>query len=343
MIVMKLLVLGGTHFAGRAVVEAAVAAGTDVTMLNRGRATIPGHRVRTLVADRTDQEALRAALADGEWDVVVDTWSEAPLVVAQACELLADRAGHFVYISTVSVYAEPIPMNAGEHAPTVDGDPDGMVGVVDYTTYPAAKRGAELAVVRAFGDDRALLARPGLIIGPYENAYRLPWWLRRMERGGQVLAPGDPARPLQYIDVRDMADWVLSAAQRRLAGAFNVISRPGHTTMSELLTEVAQVTGGAAELVWVPQDRILEAGIAPWTELPIWLPSGPEYDAEDSIDVSAAFAAGLKARPVRETVAGAWAWLQAEGDPAPRPNRPRIGLDPVRERAVLDAYLAASS
>ena len=344
---MKLLVLGGTHFAGRAVVEAALDAGVDVTALNRGRTQIPGRQVRTLIADRTDRDALRAALGDQTWDAVVDTWSEAPKVVADACELLADRAGLFGYISTQSVYAEPLPMNADEHAPVVEGDPDSPVGVIDDGTrsYPIAKRGAELAVLRAFGAERTVLARPGLILGPYEDAYRLPWWLRRIERGGRVLAPGDPARSIQYIDVRDMADWLTGAIRRGTTGTFNIVCKPGHTTMGELLQSAVLVAGGTvaapAELVWVPQELVLGAGIAPWTELPIWLPSEPEYLAEENVDVSAAFATGLKARPVWETIADTWAWLQAEGDPAPRPNRPRIGLDPARERALLDSLNAS--
>jgi len=333
---MRLLVLGGTHFVGRAIVEAAVAAGVDVTMLNRGHTTVPGLQVRTLVADRTDRDALSAALGDQTWDVVVDTWSDAPKVVADACELLGGRAARFSYISTVSVYAAPIPMNADEHAPVVDADPDSTAGLAgdDFARYPVVKRGAELAVLRAFGEDRTLLARPGLILGPHENIYRLPWWLRRIERGGRVLAPGNPATPVQYIDVRDLADWVISAAQRDLAGVFNVVSRPGHTTMGELLDTVVEVVGGDAELVWIPPDVVLAAGIEPWSELPIWVPEGHPDEAEGNVDVSAAFAAGLTARPVRETVADTWAWLQAEGDPPPRPG---IGLDAAKERAVLDA------
>jgi nucleoside-diphosphate-sugar epimerase len=332
---MKLLVLGGTHFVGRAVVEAAAGAGFDVTMLNRGRTTIPGYQVRTLRADRTDPAELSRALGTESWDVVLDTWSDAPLTVAHACARLADRAGRFVYVSTASVYAEPIPVNVGEDAPVVAAGPDSTTGVRDFSTYPAAKRGAELAVLRAFGAERTLIARPGLILGPYEDAYRLPWWLRRMERGGKVLAPGEPAHPVQYVDVRDMASWLLDAARRGTGGVFNVVSRSGHTTMGELLSTAIQVTGGDAELVWTPQEIVLNHGVNPWSELPIWEPSRPGYPAGDTYDVAKAFAAGLRVRPVQQTVAGTWAWLRAEGDPAPRPGRPRIGLDPAREHAIL--------
>lgn len=326
---MRLLVLGGTRFAGRAVVEAAVAGGHDVTVVNRGVSGQPGESVRALIADRTDQAALRAALGDGEWDAVIDTWSGAPRVVADACEVLAGRTGHYGYVSSASVYQWPFPVGVDENGAVVDADPDSD----SNDDYAAAKRGGELAVLRAFGD-RALLARAGLIIGPYENVGRLPWWLRRIERGGRVLAPGDPATPTQYIDVRDLGAWLLAAAQQGTAGAFNAVGQPGHTTMGELLTVAVAATGSDAELTWVDQQVVLDAGIAPWTELPIWLPRDDEFAGMVSIDVTAAHDAGLTDRPVQDTVAATWAWLQAEGDPKPRNP---VGLDPEKERQLLDS------
>jgi 2'-hydroxyisoflavone reductase len=334
---MNLLVLGGTHFAGRAVVEAALADGIEVTTLNRGLSRIPGADVRTLIADRTDPDALRGAIGNRVWDAVIDTWSGAPDVVADSCQLLARRTGHYGYVSSVSVYQWPIPVGADEHTATVAGNPDGG----DSADYAAAKRGSELAVQRVFGAG-ALIARPGLILGPYENIGRLPWWLRRIERGGRILAPGDPARPVQYIDVRDLAAWLLSTARRHLSGVFNTVSQPGHTTMGELLETAVRVTGVAgAELVWVPESVVLGAGVSPWTELPIWLPDDDEYAGMAAVDVSAAHATGLTCRPAWQTVADTWAWLQAEGDPEPRPDRPPVGLDPARERQVLDALPGA--
>jgi nucleoside-diphosphate-sugar epimerase len=312
------------------VVETALGRGDEVTTLNRGlsRAAAPG--VEALVADRTDPGALRRAVADREWDAVIDTWSGAARVVRDSAGLLTGRAGHYGYVSSRSVYAWPIPWGADEHAPVVDGGPDDG-GDEDYA---AAKRGGELAALEAFGD-RALLARAGLILGPYENVGRMPWWLRRIERGGPVLAP-ERARPLQYIDARDLAQWMLSAAERGLGGAFNTVSRPGHCTMGSLLATAVRVTRSDAELVWVSPSVIEEAGISPWIELPIWLPQDEEYGGMHDADVSAAYAAGLTCRPMPETVADTWAWLQAEGGPAPRPDRPRLGLDAAKEQRVLE-------
>ena len=334
---MRLLILGGTHFAGRAIVEAALADGMDVTTLNRGRSPVPGVDVRTLIADRTDTAALREALGRQEWDAVIDTWSWAPAVVAAACALLNGRIGHYGYVSTLSVYASPIPRDAAEDAPTVPADPDDdQDWGGDVAGYQRAKRGAELAVLRVFGQ-QALLARPGLILGPYENVGRLPSWLRRIECGGQVLAPGGPDCPVQYVDVRDMARWMLDMAKRRAGGVFNVVNDAGESNLGDFLGTAVEVTGSDAELVWVPEELILEAGIAPWTELPMWMPR----EWEEPVDASAARAAGFTARTARETVAATWAWLRAEGDPPRRPDRPRPGLPPEKEQAVLARFAAS--
>jgi 2'-hydroxyisoflavone reductase len=322
---MRLLVLGGTHHVGRAVVEVALGRGDAVTTLNRGISRAAADGVEALIADRADPEALRRVVAGREWDAVVDTWSGPPRMVRDACGLLAGRVGHYGYVSSRSVYRWPIPRGADEHAPVVEGDPGGE----DEEDYAAAKRGGELAALSVFGD-RALLARAGLILGPYEGVGRLPWWLRRIERGGRVLAP-DRSRRLQYIDARDLAGWMLSAAERGIGGAFNTVGEPGRHTMGDLLETVVGVTGSGAELVWVVPEVIAEAGIRPWIELPIWLPDDEEYGGMHDADVSAVFRAGLTCRPLRETVADTWAWLRAEGDP-----EPRLGLDPVKERRVLD-------
>jgi len=327
---MRLLILGGTHHVGRAVVETALARGDDVTTLNRGMTGRDQPGVRALRADRTDPAALSAALGGESWDAVVDTWSGAPRVVADAAALLAGRAGHYGYVSSRSVYRWPLRPGADESAPVVDGDPASASG----DDYSAAKRGGELAAAAAFGD-RALLARAGLILGPYEVVGRMPWWLRRLAQGGDVLAPGPPGRPLQYIDARDLAAWLLAAADRGLGGAFDTVSRSGHATMASLLEAGREVTGSRASLVWVAPEVIAAAGIEPWTELPIWLPPDGEEAGLHDGDVSAAYAAGLSCRPVGPTVADTWRWLQDEGYPPP--GRIEHGLNPDKERRVLDS------
>ncbi|MGW2293658.1 SDR family oxidoreductase [Streptomyces violaceorubidus] len=328
---MRLLVLGGTEFVGRAVVEAALGRGWEVTVLHRGRhAPPPG--ARALHGDRTAPDGL-AALAKGAWDAVVDTWSAAPRAVRDAARLLRDRAGRYVYVSSCSVYAWAPPAGYTEDAPLVEGA-SASAGQRDYARD---KRGAELAVSDAFGADRSVLVRSGLVLGPYENVGRLPWWLNRVARGGPVLAPGPYDLPLQYIDVRDLADWTLGAVEGGLGGPYNLASPPGHTTMGGLLEACAKVTGTAAELRWTSPGTVLAAGIEPWGQLPVWTPPGSDlHDALQRADVSRALSTGLACRPVEDTVADTWSWLRDLGGTAPRrPDRPPVGLDPQTEARVL--------
>lgn len=329
---MRLLVLGGTHFVGRAVVEEAVRRGAEVTTVTRGASGAPVAGATAVHADRTRPGALAEALGDAAWDAVIDTWSDAPAVVRESARLLADRAGHYGYVSSRSVYRWPLPPGADESAPVVDGD----AASTDASDYAAAKRGGELAVLEGFSGP-SLLARAGLILGPHEDVGRLPWWLSRMSRGGRVVAPGPRDRGLQYVDARDLTSWMLDAAERRLSGAFNAVSPPGHTTTAELLETCRDVTGGGADLVWVAPAVVEAAGVSPWTELPIWVPPTGELAGLHEADTSAARAEGLSCRPAQETVRDTWRWLQEEGFPSPKSGRPGVGLTPDAEQRLLDA------
>jgi 2'-hydroxyisoflavone reductase len=326
---MRVLIFGGTRFVGRAVAEDARARGWSVTILNRGNRPAP-EGVTVLHGDRTRPDGL-AALGDGEWDIVVDTWSFAPSVVRQAAGLLKDRADRYVYVSSRSVYPFPTPAEAGEDVPVIEAAPDDG----DDVDYPRAKAGGELAATEAFGD-RALLLRAGLILGPGEDIGRLPWWLRRIARGGSVLAPGPPETGLQFIDARDLAAWALDAAERGLGGPYNTVSPPGHATMRGLLEACVEATGADAELCWTDPEPILAAGIQPWNDLPIWIPPGEAHDALHRGDVSKAVAVGLRCRPAEATVADTWAWMQELGAWPPAGAEPsRVGIDPEVEARVL--------
>ncbi|MER7025772.1 MULTISPECIES: NAD-dependent epimerase/dehydratase family protein [Streptomyces] len=325
---MKLLMLGGTEFVGRSVVEEALARGWEVTVFHRGHsAPPPGAEVR--IGDRSVPGGL-AALEEGSWDAVVDTWKGAPAAARDAARLLSGRVGRHLYVSSRSVH--PFPSTAGldESGPVVDASPDDT----SADDYARAKRGAELAALEAFGD-RAVLARAGLVLGPYENIGRLPWWLGRIARGGPVLAPGPRELPLQYIDARDLAIWALDALHDGIpGGAYNLVSPTGHATMGELLDACVRVTGADAELRWADPDAVTAAGIEPWTELPVWLPPGELHDTLHRGDVSKALATGLRCRPVTETVADTWEWLRSVGGTAPlHPGRPAPGLSPEKEAA----------
>ncbi|WP_174266522.1 NAD-dependent epimerase/dehydratase family protein [Streptomyces sp. 1-11] len=332
---MRLLVLGGTEFVGRTVVEAALARGWEVTVFHRGRHA-PPQGVRSLHGDRTAPGGLDTLAGDdGSWDAVVDTWSAAPRAVLEAARLLRGRAGRYAYVSSRSVYAWPWPPGAREDAPLVEGAA-ADAGTADYARD---KRGGELAAVAAFGAGDSLLVRAGLILGPYENVGRLPWWLNRIARGGQVLAPGPRGLTVQYIDARDLAGWLLGALERGLSGPYDLVGPPGTTTMGELLEACVRATGADAELCWTDPRPILDAGVEPWTGLPVWVPPDSEmYDAVHRSDVSRALATGLECRPVGETVADTWRWLTSIGGTAPqRPDRSFKGVAPEVEARVLAA------
>lgn len=333
---MRILILGGTRFLGRALAECALSRGWDVTCLHRGVTGRPPDGVTVLHADRTRPGQLRAAVSHGlaaagadSWDLVVDTWTGAPRVAAEAAAELAPRSSAYVMVSTISVYVEG--QHVDETSPVVDGDPDAEDG-----DYPALKRGAELGVLRHAPE--ALLARCGLILGPYEDIGRLPWWLHRIAQGGAVVAPGRPDRPLQYVDVRDLAAYLLAAPWAGVSGPVDLASRSGHATMRTLLEACVRTAGPVdpeATLMWVPEERLAEVGAQPWTQLPCWVPeTGPHAGFLES-DTSRALGTGLDCRPVEETVADTWAWVRREGMPEQRPDRPVHGLPPELEQRLL--------
>jgi 2'-hydroxyisoflavone reductase len=329
MAAMKLLVLGGTHHVGRAVVEAGLERGYDVVTLNRGVSGVTHPDVDARHADRRDPDAVAAALGNDAFDLVADTWSHAPVAIRDSARLLSGRAGYYGYVSSRSVYVWPPPLGLDESATVVDADP----ASADDVDYAAAKRGGELAVEQEFDGPSGLL-RAGLILGPYENVGRLPFWLNRIARGGRVPVPGPPDRPLQLVDARDLGAWLLD---HRPTGALNAVSRPGHTTIGEVLEECVRVTGSAAQLVWLTPEQVAESGVEPWTELPIWTPPTGELAALHDCDVSAAYAAGLVCRPATETVADTWAWLEREGAPDPATQRAGTGMDAAAEQRLWDA------
>ena len=328
---MRLVILGGTMFLGRHVAAEALARGHDVTLFHRGRHgadLFP--EAEHLLGDRASD---LSALEGRRWDAAVDTSGYRPQdVAASSARLAAAGVEHLSFVSTCNVYpgwpAEPV----GEDSPVWDeGD--------DYGPLKAAsERAAEAAL-----PGRVAHLRAGLLVGPHDNVFRLPWWLRRVARGGEVVAPGDPDRTVQIIDVRDLAAWFLDLAEHRRAGVFNATSPPGRTTMREVLEAAVAATGSGARLTWVPDEQLVEARVEPWMELPLWL---PERDGAGTwqVDASRAEAAGLRPRPVADTVADVWAWLRdggpdAEGPDWLSPYAPR-GLTPEREREVLAAVRA---
>ena len=242
-----------------------------------------------------------SALRGREWDAVIDTCGFEPEHVAASAGLLADRVGHYGFVSSVSVYPDSDATPLTEDAPVFEGEER------EYGPLKAAcERAAEAAM-----PGRVLAARAGVIVGPHENIGRLPRWLWRCAEGGEVLAPGPPTAPIQLIDARDLAAWMLDMAEAGRAGTYNATAEPGSATWGELLEAVRAVTGGRAELRWADPAWIEERVADPWDELPLWpIPSLPGLYAMSG---ARAAAAGLAPRPLAETVADTWAWLSAGG------------------------------
>ena len=336
---MRLLVIGGTAFLGRHTVAEALRRGYDVTTFNRGETGADQPGVTTIHGDRKVAADL-AQLAGGSWDAVVDTCGYVPRDVDASARILAGQAGWYGFVSSMSAYpawpAEPVTADSPTHECPPDAGPDDG----DYGTL---KAGCERAAVQHFGN-RALLVRSGLLLGPYENVGRLPWWLTRIAAGGQVLAPGDPDRPMQVIDARDMAGWMLDCAERGQGGAFTVTGPAGNTTMGRWLDDCVAATGSGAELVWVPDRFLLDRDVEEWTELPLWMPESPDRVGTWTADVSQAQAAGLRSRPVGDTVRDTWTWLRDGGELAARASDGSpftLGIDPDKERRILAEWTSA--
>ena len=235
-------------------------------------------------------------------------------------------------LSPCSVYqADPLPLGIDENFQSVDADP-----ASESTNYPADKRGAELAVLSGFGPTASFIARPGLIIGPHEWPARLAWWLRRISEGGDVLAPGPEDLALQYIDARDLALFMVESAEQGRVGIFNTLTPRGHSTMSELLNLCKTATNSDANFKWVPSDFILKHEIQPWSELPIWI--SPDMYGFYGFDTRKAIAAGLKCRPISETVNDTWLSISTEVQPELPAGRIAPGISKEKELEVLAAW-----
>jgi 2'-hydroxyisoflavone reductase len=337
---MRLLVLGGSQFLGRAIVDEACSRGYDVTTFSRGRSGHHRPGTETLIGDRTNPEDLQQ-LARGEWDAVVDTSVLAPAHVTATAQVLSGRAGHYTYISTVSVYAEYPQQPATEKSPVLDCPAD-ATGTVDSLGYGPLKAGSERAAAAAF-PGRCLIVRPGLIVGPHENVQWLSWWLRRLARGGTVLAPDGPGKPVRMTDVRDLAAWVVDNTRRGLPATVNVPG-PHGTTFGALLADCTRLTSADglphAKLRWVADRDLLEAGVTPWTGLPMWAPDLPELAHIWEMPGDRALRTGMRYRPLSDTVHDTWLWLKhdaAAGHGRAPHGQLELGIDPDEERAILAA------
>ncbi|MFC6018806.1 NAD-dependent epimerase/dehydratase family protein [Plantactinospora solaniradicis] len=332
---MRILILGGTVFLGRAVAQQALAAGHDVTCAARGSSGNPVDGARFVRVDRDDPAGLDA-LAGG-FDAVVDV-ARRPDHVRHALASLADRVGHFTFVSTCSVYADNATVGQRvDTAPVLPpAPPDAEDPEKDGEAYGACKVSGERLVTAAVGADRAFICRAGLIVGPEDPSGRFTYWVRRAARSGEVLAPGTPDDSVQLIDVRDLAAWIVEAGERGLAGTYDGMAPT--ITRQEFLSAVL---GEDAPLTYVPQEFLAEQEVVPWAgprSLPLWLPL-PEYAGFMSRDVTPSLAAGLRPRDLAATARDTAAWLAAV-DTGSAPGGRSTGLTAAEEGELLAAWHA---
>jgi 2'-hydroxyisoflavone reductase len=330
---MDLLILGGTVFLGRHIVEAALLRQHRITLFNRGQHNpelFP--QVEKL---RGDRDGGLDVLAGRRWDAVIDTCGYIPRLVNASARLLAHAVECYVFISTISVYAEPPYAGMDESAP-LSALADETTEQITGETYGPLKVLCERAVEGVF-QRGALVIRPGLIVGPHDPTDRFTYWLGRIGRGGEVLAPDDPSRLTQFIDVRDLAAWIIAMIETHQGGSFNATGPATPLTLGELFTCCQSVANNDAFFTWVSEDFLLANNVAPYTELPLWLPR--QNAAWEMVSIARALAQSLTFRPLAETVSDTLAWDHSRPPSTPRRN----GLTPERETALLEAWHSSTT
>ncbi len=327
---MRLLILGGTVFLGRALTDAALAGGHHVHHVNRGVTSPPDPRVQSLHADRNDANALAAALGAHRWDAVIDTCGYLPQAVAKSVAALQARVATYCFISSISAYAAFPPDGYDEDSPLA-AVPDPLPEAMTPPTYGPLKAACEAVVMQGFGE-RALVVRPGLIVGPHDPTDRFTWWPARMARGGTVLAPGRPERPVQFIDVRDLAVWIVAMLESGATGTFNATGPERPLPMGHLLATSRVVSESDTAIEWVDDAFLVANGVVPWKEMPLWIPeSDPSLHGFMGTSIARALAAGLRFRSLDVTLQATLEWARSR----PSDHVWKAGLPPEREAEVL--------
>jgi 2'-hydroxyisoflavone reductase len=322
---MKLLILGGTRFLGRHLVEAGLERGHQVTLFNRGR-TAP-ELFAGIEQLRGERDSDLALLHGRTWDAVVDTCGYLPRVLRRSAQALRDAVDRYLFVSSVSVYASTSAAGQNELAPRAQLPAPDCEDIPNH--YGALKAACEDEVLAQFGE-RAVLLRPGLIVGPFDPSGRFTYWVQRVARGGKVLAPAAPEYPVQFIDVRDLAGFALDLIEQRRHGAFNASGPAAPLTFTAFLDECRRALRSAAEFVWPDARFLASQAVAPWTELPLY--AGEDARGLNEISIGRALSAGLRLRPLGETCNDTAHWATGLSLPD------GIGLAPGREAELLGAW-----
>lgn len=341
---LSILVLGGTRLTGPPFVELARARGHQVTLFNRGKSDpkiFPD--VEQLRGDRDPKvgEGLAALAGERRWDAVLDTSTQVPRVLRASAELLAPRVGYYLFVSSLNALADLSRPGADESAPVSTlADPTTEDMGPNFENYGGMKALCERYLEEVM-PGRSSSVRPGLIVGPRDGSDRFTYWPVRVARGGEVLAPGTPADPVQFVDARDLAAFYLKMVEERITGVFNAVGPKERTGIGELLEACKRVSKSDATFTWVTPEFLAEHEVRPWSDLPAWIPSESPDEARSTVICTKAIAAGLAFRPMDETIADTLAWWSSL--PEERRAKPRTGLSAEREQAVLAAWRARAA
>lgn len=340
---LNILILGGTGFTGPHQVRYALARGHKITLFNRGRRPQdwPGE-VEELTGDRNTGDV--AALKDRKWDVCIDNPTSVPFWVRDVGQVLAGNVGQYVFISTISVYAGSEQVGMDEDAPlAVYEGKDALAETRDtlmanMALYGPLKAACEAEARKHFGE-QATIVRPGLIVGPGDETDRFSYWPLRIAKGGDVLAPSkDGADPVQFIDARDLAEFTIRLVEQRAYGTFNATGPDYEMSVAAMLYGIRAVTTAGARLHFVPAEFLAEQKVAPWGDMPVWVPGQGETAGFSRVSIARALKQGLSFRPLATTAADTLAWFAAQ--PAERQATVRAGIKPEREAEVLAAWKA---
>jgi nucleoside-diphosphate-sugar epimerase len=338
---LRILILGGTGFTGPFQVRYALSRGHTVTVFNRGkthRGTLP-EGVEQLIGDRNGR---LDALKGRDWDVVIDNPTMLPKWVHDVGEILKDNVHQYIFISTISVYADNSEPGMDEDAPLAKYDgADPMketresVIASKFALYGPLKALSEKEAEKWF-PGKTLIIRPGLIVGPGDETDRFTYWPVRVARGGEVLAPGEPGDPVQFIDARDLAEWTIRMAEQGATGVYNATGPAQKLTIGQMLGTMKSTLHSDARFTWVNANFLEKQNVQPWSDMPVWVPPVGEAAGIGSISNKRAVAQGLTFRPLSDTVEATMKWFRAQ--PPARQAKLRAGLSPEREAEVLAAW-----
>jgi 2'-hydroxyisoflavone reductase len=327
---MNILIIGGTRFLGRHLVDSALARGHEVTLFNRGKSNPDLFlNIETILGDR---EHDLEKLSGREWDAVIDTSGYVPRIVRLSAQSLEANVKRYVFISSISVYANFNKVGIDENDP-VGKIEDESFEEITGESYGPLKALCEKAVQDVFGENRALIIRPGLIVGPNDPTDRFTYWPVRVARGGDVLAPEKPDAPVQIVDVRDLSDFIIKLIEENASGLYNATGPDYDLTMGALLDAGKQVSKSDARFHWASVEFLTENKVEAWSDLPVWLPSSGDEAGVSRANVSKAINAGLKFRPLEETVRDTLEWAKMR----PPDHEWRAGLKAEREAQLLTA------